>query len=70
MRPDNPRALAPEVLADKIRSRGVPAECCQTPGDGVRAALASAAQDDVICAVGSFYMYGDIADAVEASVPR
>ena len=49
---------------------GVPAECCQTPGDGVRAALASAAQDDVICAVGSFYMYGDIADAVEASVPR
>lgn len=70
VRPDNPRALAPEVLADKIRSRGVPAECCQTPGDGVRAALASAAQDDVLCAVGSFYMYGEIADAVERTVPR
>ncbi|MFR1519344.1 MAG: glutamate ligase domain-containing protein, partial [Clostridia bacterium] len=69
VRPENPRAMDPGLLADKIASRGVPAQACASVEDGVRAAFAHASKDDIICAIGSFYMYGDIADAVEKIAP-
>lgn len=64
VRPDNPRAMDPALLADKINTHKSIAIPCGAPGDGVRAAYAEADKDDVICALGSFYMYADIADAV------
>ena len=64
VRPDNPRAMDPALLADKINTHKPVAIPCGAPGDGVRAAYAEADKDDVICALGSFYMYADIADAV------
>ena len=70
VRPDNPRAMNPQLLAEKIRSRGVPAEACESVEDGVKAAFTHASKDDIICAVGSFYMYGDIADAVDKIAPQ
>ncbi len=70
VRPDNPRSLDPRLLADKINARGVPAQACESVESGVKAAFSGASEDDIICAVGSFYMYGDIADAVERIPPR
>lgn len=73
VRPDNPRAMDPALLAEKINnwfentgagSHASVAIACGTPSEGVRAAYAEADKDDVICALGSFYMYADIADAV------
>lgn len=69
VRPDNPRAMDPTLLADKIRSRGIPAQAYAHVEDGVRAAYARASEDDILCAVGSFYMYGEVADAVGKLAP-
>ena len=69
VRPDNPRAMDPTLLADKIRSRGIPAQAYEHVEDGVQAAYARASEDDILCAVGSFYMYGEVADAVEKLAP-
>lgn len=44
VRPDNPRAMNPQLLAEKIRSRGVPAEACESVEDGVKAAFTHAFQ--------------------------
>ena len=65
VRPDNPRALDAESLAEKYRSCGVPA----TPFDSVETAV-----DAVICkendktptvCMGSLYMYCQVMDALE-----
>ncbi len=76
VRPDNPRAMSSDELAHKInRKKEGAAISCGAPGDGVRAAYdyitdqraARPGQSpDIICALGSFYMYADIAKAVKA----
>lgn len=60
VRPDNPRALDPELLAQKIQAKGVPAQAAATVEAGVDQALAAG---DAL-AVGSFYMAGAIREHV------
>ena len=60
VRPNNPRAMAAEALAERIRAMGVPAEARPSVAEGVRAVLESAGQDGVACALGSLYMAGDV----------
>ena len=65
VKPDNPRAMEPELLAEKLREKGIKATAYAEIEKGVAAAFKEATPDDVICALGSFYMYGDIAAAVK-----
>ncbi|MCF0230066.1 MAG: bifunctional folylpolyglutamate synthase/dihydrofolate synthase [Parasporobacterium sp.] len=58
--PDNSRALKAVELADIINSRGVPAEAYDSVGEAIETAFETAEEDDIICAVGSLYMIGDI----------
>ena len=60
VKPDNPRAMDPELLAEKIREHGVPAKAAPTVADGVAMALAEAAPDEAVCALGSLYMSGEV----------
>ena len=69
VKPNNPRAMEPEQLAAHFRTRGIPAIACDEIQKGVAAAFSEANTDDVICALGSFYMYADIAEAVKNYVP-
>jgi dihydrofolate synthase/folylpolyglutamate synthase len=59
--PDNPRALSAEKLAVCFKANGFESA---VPYDsvtgGITAALETAAENDVICAFGSFYMAGTI----------
>jgi len=65
VKPNNPRAMEPELLADKFRDKGIKAVSHNEIEKGVAAAFSEATPDDIICALGSFYMYADIADAVK-----
>ena len=65
VKPNNPRAMDPELLAEKFRERGIAATAYNEIERGVACAFNDARPDDVICALGSFYMYSDIADAVK-----
>ena len=66
LRPESPRAMEAEALAELLEARGVPARACGTAGEGVRSALESAGRSGVVCALGSLYLSGDIRRAVEA----
>jgi len=59
--PNNPRAIAPEVLADAIRRRsGIKATACDTVEHAVEQAMQAAGEDGIVCAMGSLYMAGRI----------
>jgi dihydrofolate synthase/folylpolyglutamate synthase len=58
--PDNPRALSAVDLAKIIQEKGVPAIVNDTVGGAVDKAFERASKDDVIVALGSLYMIGDI----------
>ena len=58
--PDNPRALQAEELAKIIEEKGVHAIANETIGNAVDLAFERAAKDDVIVALGSLYMIGDV----------
>ena len=65
VRPDNPRALDAETLAEKYRSCGVPA----TPFDSVETAVHAVIRKEndktpTVC-MGSLYMYCQVMDALE-----
>jgi len=60
VKPNNPRAMAAETLRDRIRALDAEAEACGSVEAGVARALEEAADDDVICALGSLYMSGDV----------
>ena len=60
VRPNNPRAMGAEMLAERIRALGVEAHACPSLEEGVQAALAHAGQEGVVCALGSLYMAGDV----------
>ena len=66
LRPESPRAMEAEALAELLEARGVPARACGTAGEGVRSALESAGRSGVVCALGSLYLSGDSRRAVEA----
>ncbi len=58
---DNPRTVAPEKLADLLRTSGdLPATICSTPAEAYRAARAAAAPDDMICITGSVFLAGEL----------
>ena len=66
LRPESPRAMEAEALAELLEARGVPARACGMAGEGGRSALESAGRSGVVCALGSLYLSGDIRRAVEA----
>lgn len=61
VRPDNPRSMAADVLAEKLCALGFHAAPCASISEGVALALQKAAAGDgVACALGSLYMQGDV----------
>ena len=58
--PENSRALSAKDLANEVAKRNIPAIICDTIQKGVDEALSMAQADDVVCAIGSLYMVGDI----------
>ena len=62
--PDNPRAMKADELAELINNKGVRAEAAASVGEGVRLAISRASEDDVVCAIGSLYMYRDVVDSL------
>ena len=60
--PPNPRAMKSEVLAELIEQEGGKATVSGGVAEGVKLALSRAKPDDVLCAIGSLYSYGEIKD--------
>lgn len=60
VRPDNPRAMSPKELADRIRATGISAEPCDSVKEGVHRAVEAAGKDGTVVALGSLYMSGDV----------
>ena len=58
--PDSPRALAAEDLAARLAPFGKPTTVCGGIDEGVREALSQAGAGDMVCAVGSLYMAGQV----------
>ena len=60
VRPNNPRAMAAEELAERIEKLGVRATACASVADGVARAVEAEGPDGVACALGSLYMSGEV----------
>ena len=60
VRPDNPRAMSAQELAERIRAMGAKATPCESVADGVARAVEAEGKDGVACALGSLYMSGDV----------
>lgn len=58
--PPNPRALAAEALADRLKIFGKPVLTGASIEDGIRKALQTAGPDGVVCSVGSLYSAGPV----------
>lgn len=65
--PNNPRAMFAETLAELLRQHGYQALACDSVQLGVSAALRSAGDDGVVCALGSLYLLGDVRTALGVS---
>ncbi len=67
--PDNPRSLPASRYAEVFRSLGVSAEAADTIPDGVAKAVSLAKeQGRPLIMLGSLYMYGDVKEALMASL--
>ena len=64
VRPDSPRAMDAEALAEEIRALGGQAESAGSVQDGVERMLREAEPEDVLLAIGSLYMAGDVRNAM------
>lgn len=61
VRPDNPRAMDAEALAQEVcRETGLPAQAAQSIPEGVTRSLALAGPDEGVCALGSLYFSADV----------
>ena len=60
VRPNSPRAMSAKALAEEIRSLGGEAEPADTVENGVERMLREARPEDVLLAIGSLYMAGDV----------
>ena len=60
VRPNNPRAMSAEELAQRIQALDVSATPCPSVEAGVAAAIQAEGKDGVACALGSLYMSGDV----------
>ena len=65
VKPNNPRAMASNELAEKLKSFGVPAIDCGTVKSGVSKALETAGESDIICAIGSLFFSAEVRAAYE-----
>jgi dihydrofolate synthase/folylpolyglutamate synthase len=64
--PDNPRALGAENYSHVFEQLGVSATAHESVDDAVRSALEWAKSNNrAIVALGSLYMYGEVAQSVE-----
>ncbi len=64
VQPDSPRAMSAEALAEEIRALGGEAEPVGTVKNGVKKMLSEAQSEDVLLAIGSLYMAGDVRTAM------
>lgn len=64
VRPDSPRAMGAEDLAAEIRSLGGEAQATASVQEGVARILRKATAEDVLLAIGSLYMAGDVRRAL------
>ena len=60
VRPDNPRAMSAQELAERIRALGARATACGSVADGVKRAIEAEGPEGVACALGSLYMSGEV----------
>jgi len=61
----NPRAASPaDLLARARKLGGVEALACDEPGDALALARSRAQADDLVCVTGSFYVVGEVLDAL------
>ncbi len=60
VQPDSPRALSAEALAEEIHALGGTAEPLGAVKEGVETMLKKAKPEDVLLAIGSLYMAGDV----------
>lgn len=58
--PHNPRAMAAETLARKLEDLGVHAAAYEPLEAGIEAFVREAGEEDVLCAIGSLYLAGDV----------
>lgn len=64
IRPDSPRAMQPQQLAEQLTGRfGLPACACGSVREGIAQAIRQAGSDGVVCALGSLYLAGEIRTA-------
>ncbi|HPD16817.1 MAG TPA: folylpolyglutamate synthase/dihydrofolate synthase family protein [Planctomycetota bacterium] len=64
-RSQNPRAASPDDLVRRARAVSqVEALSCDKPGDALALARARARPDDLICVTGSFYIVGEVLEAL------
>jgi len=63
VRPDYPRALDANKLAEILSRHGAPVYAYNDVGEGVAKAVATAGRDGVVCALGSLYFSASIRDA-------
>jgi dihydrofolate synthase/folylpolyglutamate synthase len=67
VKPDNPRALGSDRLADVFTKDGIPARCFTDLREGVKAAYSFAKKNGIpLVALGSLYMYREFTDALDA----
>ena len=60
VRPENPRAMRAEELAERIRALGAKATACASVAEGVAQAMEAEGPGGVACALGSLYMSGEV----------
>ena len=66
--PDNERALGLEKLDNCLKKYGREVVLCESVKNAVNCALDRAESEDIICAIGSLYMAGDIRRVVLKSL--
>jgi transcription-repair coupling factor (superfamily II helicase) len=63
--PHNPRAMQAETLAQRLRDLGAKAKPEESLEKGIHAFLTEAGKEDILCAVGSLYLAGDVRRVVQ-----
>lgn len=61
IRPDSPRAMQPQLLAQQLTERfHLPACACSNVREGIAEATRQAGKEGVVCALGSLYLAGEV----------
>lgn len=61
IRPDSPRAMQPQLLAQQLTERfHLPACACGNVREGIAEATRQAGKEGVVCALGSLYLAGEV----------